>query len=163
MAENGAIVEMLRGIQTGIAGLRTDMTGLKHDMSGLRHDMTGLKHDMSGIKADIAGLKADFAGFKVETKAELRSHLDTLNVLAQDVRMIRATIHDMGETRPTEGELTSLHEDVNRFQHDLIDLKTRVGVLEGQRPIEPLALAFQALGAQQTTTPPRPPRRSPQV
>jgi len=102
--------------------------------NGVIEILRGIQADMGGIKADIAGLKADFAGFKVETKAELRSHGDTLNVLVQDVRMIRATTHDMGETRPTEGELKSLHEDVNRFQHDLSDLKTRVGILEGQRP-----------------------------
>jgi hypothetical protein len=81
MAENG-VIEILRGIQA--------------DMSGLKADMAGLKHDMSGIKADIAGLKSDVIG----VKAELHSHSDMLNVLTQDVRMIRGTIHDMGETRP---------------------------------------------------------------
>jgi len=39
-----------------------------------------------------------------------------LNVLQQDVRMVRAAIHDMGETRVTEGEVEVLHEDVNRVQ-----------------------------------------------
>jgi chromosome segregation ATPase len=115
MAENG-VIEILRGIQA--------------DMSGLKADMAGLKHDMSGIKADIAGLKSDVIG----VKAELHSHSDMLNVLTQDVRMIRGTIHDMGETRPTEGELVSLHEDVNRALQGLTELKTRIGILESQRP-----------------------------
>ena len=35
-------------------------------------------------------------------------------ILAQDVRMIRTAIHDMGETRVTEREIAVLHEDVNR-------------------------------------------------
>jgi chromosome segregation ATPase len=108
MAENG-VIEILRGIQG--------------DMSGLKADMAGLKHDMSGIKADIAGFKAD-----------MHTHTDMLNVLNQDVRMIRSAIHDMGETRPTEGELVSLHEDVNRAMQGLNDLRSRVRVLEGQRP-----------------------------
>jgi hypothetical protein len=33
----------------------------------------------------------------------------TLDVVRQDVRMIRATIRDMGETRVTEGEIEVLH------------------------------------------------------
>ena len=58
----------------------------------------------------------------------------TLDVVRQDVRMIRATIRDMGETRVTEGEVDVLHEDVNRVQHGLTDLEARVEALEGQRP-----------------------------
>jgi ubiquinone biosynthesis protein UbiJ len=54
-------------------------------------------------------------------------------ILTQDVRMIRAAIHDMGETRVTEGEIVALHEDVNRVQQGLDELATRVESLEGQR------------------------------
>jgi hypothetical protein len=57
-----------------------------------------------------------------------------LNVLQQDVRMIRAAIHDMGNTRVTEGEVEVIHEDVNRVQQGLADLTTRVEELEGRRP-----------------------------
>jgi hypothetical protein len=53
-------------------------------------------------------------------------------ILTQDVRMIRAAIHDMGETRVTEGEMVALHEDVNRVQQGLDELATRVGILESQ-------------------------------
>ena len=57
-----------------------------------------------------------------------------LAVVMQDVRMIRAAIHDMGETRVTEGQVTVLHEDVNRVQHRLTDLEARVEELEDRRP-----------------------------
>ncbi len=53
-------------------------------------------------------------------------------VLTQDIRMIRAAIHDMGETRVTEGEIVALHEDVNRVQQRVDDLVTRVEMLESQ-------------------------------
>ncbi len=56
------------------------------------------------------------------------------DILKQDVRMIRAAVHDMGETRVTEGEITVLHEDVNRVQQRLQDLELRVEELEGHRP-----------------------------
>jgi ubiquinone biosynthesis protein UbiJ len=55
-----------------------------------------------------------------------------LNILSQDVRMIRSTIHDMGETRVTEGEVAVLHEDINRVQQTLADLTARVEALEGR-------------------------------
>jgi hypothetical protein len=60
----------------------------------------------------------------------------TLDVVKQDVRMIRATIRDMGETEVTEGEgeVEVLHEDVNRVQQGLTDLEARIEALEGQRP-----------------------------
>ncbi len=43
----------------------------------------GLKHDMSGIKADMADIETD-----------VPSHSDTLNVLLEDVREIRAAINN---------------------------------------------------------------------
>ncbi len=45
--------------------------------------------------------------------------------------MIRATIHDMGETRVTEGEITVLHQDVNRVAERIQDVEIRVEKLEG--------------------------------
>lgn len=51
-------------------------------------------------------------------------------ILAQDVRMIRATIHDTGKTRVSVGEIEALHEDVNRVQQGLAGLMSRVGLLE---------------------------------
>jgi len=56
-----------------------------------------------------------------------------LDIVKQDVRMIRSTIHDMGKTRVSEGEIVVLHEDVNRVQARLSDLETRVEELEGQQ------------------------------
>jgi hypothetical protein len=53
-----------------------------------------------------------------------------ITAVKQDTRMIRATIHDMGETRVTEGEITVLHEDVNRVAERMRDLEVRVEQLE---------------------------------
>ena len=77
------------------------------------------------IQSDLA----DLAPLKRQVPGIVR----TLNVVKQDVRMIRSTIHDMGKTRVTEGEIETLHEDVNRVQADISDLVTRVEQLEGQK------------------------------
>jgi ubiquinone biosynthesis protein UbiJ len=71
------------------------------------------------IHANLAGLDRKVTG--------------QFNVLSQDVRMIRAAIHDMGETRVTEGEVEVLHEDLTRVQQSLADLTARVEELEAQR------------------------------
>ncbi len=75
------------------------------------------------IQADLAALNR---------KVSAQGH--DLSDVKQDVRMIRAAIHDMGETRVTEGEITVLHEDVNRVQQRLQDLELRVEELEDHRP-----------------------------
>ena len=74
-------------------------------------------------------IQADLAALNRKVSAQGRD----LSDVKQDVRMIRAAIHDMGETRVTEGEITVLHEDVNRVQQRLQDLELRVEELEDHR------------------------------
>jgi hypothetical protein len=71
----------------------------------------------------------------VDRKVEAVDHKVTRQhaILTQDVRMIRAAIHDMREAGVTKGEVAALHEDVNRAQQGLDDLAMRVEILEGQR------------------------------
>jgi uncharacterized protein YicC (UPF0701 family) len=60
-------------------------------------------------------------------------------IIKQGMRMIRSTIHDMGETRVTEGEMTVLHEDVDRVLSRLTALESRVEELEGHHSHRGLA------------------------
>jgi ubiquinone biosynthesis protein UbiJ len=53
-------------------------------------------------------------------------------MLHQDVRMIRAGLHDIGDTRVTTGEITSLHEDVNRVMADVAEVRVRLETLESR-------------------------------
>jgi hypothetical protein len=91
------------------------------------------------IQASIVALD-----HKLETSIAALDHKVTTQhtILAQDIRMIRAAIHDMAETRVTEGEIVALHEDVNRVQQGLADLALRVNILEywraGRTPGESL-------------------------
>jgi hypothetical protein len=57
-------------------------------------------------------------------------------ILAQDVRMIRAGIHDMVKTRVTVGEVDALHEDMTRMELGLADLVVRMNALEHPRKSE---------------------------
>ena len=127
MAENG-VIDILRGIQADMGGLKAEVGSLKADVGGLKADMAGLKADMAGIKADIAGVKLDVASAKVE----MRSHSDTLNILLQEVREIRAAVNDIERTRVSAGEIEALHYDVTRMQRGLSDLTARVEVIESR-------------------------------
>src|SRR5262245_8379561 len=117
-AENG-VMEIIQGIQADLAAVdsrvREHFAALDRRVSDLHADMSGLKADMAGIKHDMAGIKTD-----------MHSHSDTLNVLLQDVREIRAAVNDMGSTRVTAGEIGALHHDVTRVQRGLSDPTARV-------------------------------------
>jgi hypothetical protein len=61
-------------------------------------------------------------------------------VLAQDVRMVRSSIHDMAAmaaTRVSKGEIAVLYEDVTRIQQTVEKLVARVEILEGQTDHQP--------------------------
>jgi len=85
---------------------------------------------LQAIQADLADLNRKVSGLDRKVSDQGR----TLDIVKQDVRMIRSTIHDMGKTRVTEGEIVTLHEDVNRMQETVTDLVGRVEALEGRKP-----------------------------
>jgi chromosome segregation ATPase len=97
--------------------------------------LRGLQADLASVKADLASVKADLASVKTDVAALQRqgaSHTRTLDVLRQDVRMIRAAVNDIARTDVTSGEVEALHHDLNRLQQDFADLTARVDLIEGR-------------------------------
>jgi hypothetical protein len=47
-----------------------------------------------------------------------------------DLRAIQSALRDMGGTRISEGGVAMLHEDMNRVQQDVADLRDRIDALE---------------------------------
>ena len=91
---------------------------------------------LRNIQAELAalpGLTADVAGLRQLLTAIDRKFTREFEIVKQDIRMIRSTIHDMGETRVTEGEIAVLHEDFGRVETRLSNLEMRVEQLEGHR------------------------------
>jgi hypothetical protein len=85
---------------------------------------------LKGIQASIVALENKTqASIDALDRKVTRQHA----MVTQDIRMIRTAVHDMGKTRVTEGEIIALHEDVNRMQHGLDVLTTRVELLEGHK------------------------------
>jgi hypothetical protein len=78
---------------------------------------------LKGMQASIVALDGRFDALD---RKVTRQHA----MVTQDIRMIRAAIHDMAKTRVTEGEIVALHEDVDRMQHGRDVLTTRVELLE---------------------------------
>jgi hypothetical protein len=64
--------------------------------------------------------------------ADVRNHTSLLNVLRQDVVMVRAAINDMARTSFTAGEAEALHEELNRLQEEFAKLAARVEIIEAR-------------------------------
>jgi ubiquinone biosynthesis protein UbiJ len=95
--------------------------------------LRAIQADLAGVKADLASVKTDLTGVKTDVayiRAQVGGHSRQLDVLQQDVRMIRIAINDMERTRVTAGEVEVLHEDFNRLRQGFADLESRVEVME---------------------------------
>lgn len=113
----------------------TDENVVLEILRAMQADLAMVKRDVAMVKADVAALKTDVAALKTDVAALQRqagSHTRTLNVLQQDVRMIRAAVNDIARTDVTSGEVEALHHDLNRLQQDFADLAARVDVIEGR-------------------------------
>jgi ubiquinone biosynthesis protein UbiJ len=84
---------------------------------------------LRAIQSDLASVKTDMAGVKVD----VRSHTGLLDILLQDVRLLRSAVNDIARTNVTSGEIGALHHDVNRVQQGLANLEARVEVIEAGR------------------------------
>ena len=83
---------------------------------------------LRAIQTDLASVKADMAGVKLD----VRKHTNLLDILLQDVRMIRSAVNDIARTNVTSGEIGALHYDVTRMQQGLAELEARVEAIEAR-------------------------------
>jgi len=83
---------------------------------------------LRAIQTDLASVKADMAGVKLD----VRKHTNLLDILLQDVRMIRSAVNDIARTNVTSGEIGALHHDVTRMQQGLAELEARVEAIEAR-------------------------------
>jgi ubiquinone biosynthesis protein UbiJ len=96
--------------------------------------LQAIQADLADLGRKVTDLDGKVIGLVSGLDRKVSDQGRTLNIVKQDVRMIRSTIHDMGKTRVTEGEIVTLHEDVDRMQETVAELVGRVEALEGQRP-----------------------------
>jgi hypothetical protein len=60
-------------------------------------------------------------------------HSNVLNVLRQDVLLIRAALNDFEKTRFSSGEAQVIHDELSRLHQEQDELAVRVGVLEAEK------------------------------
>jgi archaellum component FlaC len=90
--------------------------------------LRGLDAKIDRIADDLNTVKGDL----IAVKTEVGGHTRTLDVLRQDVRMIRAAVNDIARTDVTSGEVEALHHDLNRVEKELAELAARVEIIEGR-------------------------------
>jgi len=69
-----------------------------------------------------------------EDVREMKGRMRGLDVLRQDVRLIRAAVNDIARTEVTSGEVEALHHDVNKLQQSVAELEVRLEAVEGLTP-----------------------------
>jgi hypothetical protein len=80
-------------------------------------------------------------GLGTELRAELRAALAPIHaeltfvrqsiiMLQQDTRLLRAAVNDFARTNLTAGEIQALHDDVNRVQSQNTELEIRMTIAE---------------------------------
>jgi hypothetical protein len=82
---------------------------------------------LRSLDAKVDGLSAKLDAIATQ----VTGHTRVLNVVLQDVRLIRAAADDASALRVTSGEIAAMHEDINR---DLLSatLEVRVEAIEGK-------------------------------
>lgn len=53
-----------------------------------------------------------------------------LEIMQQDIRMLRAALNDFAKTNVSSGEIEAIHEDLNRLQHQALEFDARLSNLE---------------------------------
>src|ERR1700685_230953 len=86
--------------------------------------LRGLDAKIDRIAGDLVAVKGDL----IAVKTEVGGHTRTLDVLRQDVRMIRAAVNDIARIDVTSGEVEALHHDLNRVEKELAELAARVEI-----------------------------------
>lgn len=75
---------------------------------------------------------ADEVVLKILRDIQARQAADSrrLEMMQQDIRMLRAALNDFAKTNVSSGEIEAIHEDLNRLQHETLELDARLSSLE---------------------------------
>jgi len=81
-----------------------------------------LQSALAPLHQALAMLQQDVTTLRLEATA----HTRVLDILSQDVRMLRGAVNDMAKESVTAGEMEAVHHDLNRMQLDIARLAARV-------------------------------------
>jgi hypothetical protein len=77
---------------------------------------------LEALRGELAPIRADLTAMRAEL-ARMRAH-------QQELRQLKAAVNDFAATNVTTGEITALHEDVNRALEANRELEARIITLE---------------------------------
>lgn len=83
-------------------------------------------HELEQIRAIVqealTGLQQDVTWLRLEATA----HSRVLDILSQDVRLLRGAVNDMAKESVTAGEMEAVHHDLNRMGLEVARLGARI-------------------------------------
>jgi hypothetical protein len=77
---------------------------------------------LEALRGELGPIRAELAAIKT-VLAPMRAH-------QQELRQLKAAVNDFAATNVTTGEITALHEDVNRALAANAELEARIVTLE---------------------------------
>jgi hypothetical protein len=96
--------------------LRAELTPLRNELTALRGELTAL---LTPLRSDLTFV---------------RNHtvllVTTIGVLRRDTRLLKAAMNDFATENVTSGEITALHDDLDRTMTKQRELEARIATLE---------------------------------
>jgi DNA repair ATPase RecN len=81
------------------------------------------------IAAQIETIKIQVSGLPLIASSLLELRED-VRELRRETRLVKAAINDMARVNITAGEVEALHDDLDKLANALIDIKSRLALLE---------------------------------
>ena len=81
-----------------------------------------LQAALAPLQQAISVLQQDVTWLRLEATA----HTRVLDILSQDVRLLRGAVNDMAKESVTAGEMEAVHHDLNRMGLEVARLGARI-------------------------------------
>jgi len=91
-------------------------------LEALRGELAPIRAELEAMRAEVVPIRARLDGLPLINR--------TVTGIQQDARSLKAAVNDFAATNVTTGEITALHEDVNRALAANIELEARIITLE---------------------------------
>jgi|SRR5215470_16618958 len=108
------------------------MTDDSEVLASLRRIETKLDADIAELRTGLHGIQQDIRLLRAELKGQFDATLNELTAIKHRADMVTTSLNDMAAIRPTQGEITVLHDELKSLREQLLRYDVRLRVLESQ-------------------------------
>lgn len=89
------------------------------------------------LRQELVPIHSELATLRIEMSARFDGLYVALEGMRRDARMTNAAVNEFASTNVTTGEIEALHNDVDRLQTEMLDVKARLTTIERLRENKP--------------------------